>query len=347
METSSIKRLIETLALCLVIASVQSLLLPSVLYEDALIYSLAIGLSILAVIELGRRYFFANPETGWPRGWAGPVLVVVACVFGFLFGSSLAAYVRGHPPLWNQDPLVLKTSLLVTVLAAFGTTTYFYMKGRNAWLFAAKQASDRVAAQAQLQRLSSQLQPHMLFNTLANLRVLIKSDPPRAVEMLDRLNAYLRANLFASQSSHHSLQDEFKATEEYLALMQIRMGDRLTVEIDLPSELAHQPILTLLTQALVENALIHGIEPCPEGGKLWIRAASDGKQLRVDIINSGEPLRNDHSEAGQGVGQSLVSERLLREYGPGAQLSLRSLTFKQLPCTQATVSWPIDTSPQP
>ena len=101
----------------------------------------------------------------------------------------------------------------------------------------------------------------MLFNTLANFRALIGTDPARATHMLDSLIDYLRAKLQASRATHHSLQNEFDRLGDYLALMQVRMGPRLTCALDLPAELADQLVPTLLLQPLVENAIKHGLEP--------------------------------------------------------------------------------------
>lgn len=90
------------------------------------------------------------------------------------------------------------------------------------------------AAEARLKLLETQLEPHMMFNTLANLRVLVATDPPRAQEMLDHFIAYLRATLGASRAALHPLADEFARLQDYLALMAVRMGPRLDYTLELP-----------------------------------------------------------------------------------------------------------------
>ena len=122
------------------------------------------------------------------------------------------------------------------------------------------EAAQRQAAENQLQLLQSQLEPHMLFNTLANLRVLIGIDPERAQAMLDRLIAFLRATLNASRRPSHPLAAEFTHLDDYLALMAVRMGPRLQVHFDLPEALGPLPVPPLLLQPLVENAIKHGLE---------------------------------------------------------------------------------------
>lgn len=341
MGLSTFRRLVETTALCLVIASVQALVRPQISFGVLLVYALAIGLTTWLVVELGRRIFFPNRETGWPRGLAGPVLVLVACATGFLAGSSVASFILGLPALWEQDPVVLKTSLVITGLAGVAASTYYYLQGKNAWLLAAKETADRLAAQAQLQRLSAQLQPHMLFNTLANIRALVSSNPDQAVAMLDRLNTLLRTSLQAGRVPLHTLAQEFAALEDYLGLMQMRLGERLTVHLQLPEDLRDVTLPALLSQPLVENAILHGIEPSIAGGTVWITAHSTGDCLQLDIRNSGQVLQDSPDDSGRGVGLKLVRERLLQRWGTQATFTLETETIDGQNESRARIRWPL------
>ena len=136
------------------------------------------------------------------------------------------------------------------------------------------EAARRAAAENQLKLLESQLEPHMLFNTLANLRVLIGIDPPRAQAMLDRLIAFLRATLNASRSTLHPLATEFERIGDYLALMGMRMGPRLQSQLSLPDALRDVGVPPLLLQPLVENSIKHGLEPQIAGGRIEVDAAA-------------------------------------------------------------------------
>ena len=127
----------------------------------------------------------------------------------------------------------------------------------------------------------------MLFNTLANLRVLITLDPPRAQAMLDRLIGYLRATLGASRSTLHPLSAEFDRLTDYLALMALRMGPRLQVTLDLPAALRDLPVPPLLLQPLVENSIRHGLEPKLEGGRIEVRAEQRGVRLLLTVRDTG------------------------------------------------------------
>ncbi|RYZ03387.1 MAG: sensor histidine kinase, partial [Comamonadaceae bacterium] len=196
------------------------------------------------------------------------------------------------------------------------------------------------ASEAKLKLLEAQLEPHMLFNTLANLRVLITLDPPRAVAMLDRLNGYLRATLGGSRATQHPLEDEFARLADYLALMAVRMGPRLRSTLDLPDDLRAVQVPPLLLQPLVENAIRHGLEPQVEGGELQVSARresrADGPWLLLRVTDTGAGLPSDAQAADHdsgravngangatsGFGLTQVRERLHTLHGERASLRL-------------------------
>jgi sensor histidine kinase YesM len=163
----------------------------------------------------------------------------------------------------------------------------------------------------------------MLFNTLANLRALIATDPPRAIGMLDRLNDYLRATLRASRTDgstgSHTLADEFARLRDYLELMAVRMGPRLAYTLDLPAALQRHPVPPLLLQPLVENAIRHGLEPKLDGGRIDIRASTTGTgQLLLEVIDTGVGMDAfSAAQCGSGFGLSQVRERVASLPGGG------------------------------
>jgi LytS/YehU family sensor histidine kinase len=194
-----------------------------------------------------------------------------------------------------------------------------------------------VAAESRLKLLEAQLEPHMLFNTLANLRALIGVDPPRAQAMLDHMIGYLRGTLQGSRHSMHSLGDEFARTADYLALMQVRMGERLTVEFDLPTALAQRPVPSLLLQPLVENAIKHGLEPQRSGGRIRVQARDERGSLVLSVEDTGAGLATGlatgpagRAAAGAaadstGFGLEQVRARLQAAFGAQASLQLASV----------------------
>jgi sensor histidine kinase YesM len=193
---------------------------------------------------------------------------------------------------------------------------FFYQRGHA-------ESLARQAREAELRALQSQLEPHMLFNTLANLRVLIGLDPPRAQAMLDRLIAHLRATLNASRRATQPLEAEFAHLDDYLALMAVRMGPRLAVRLDLPAELAAQPVPPLLLQPLVENAIKHGLEPKVEGGRIEVRARREGGVLHLSVRDTGVGPGAPPAAGGSAFGLEQVRTRLATLYGSRATLTLR------------------------
>jgi Histidine kinase len=278
---------------------------------------------LLAARWMHRRLPPGTPGAEWP-GW--PVMngvLLVGTVLGTGFGSLLGDLLTGgnSASVVLDHPRRVLALLLVSLVPGIGATLYFYHRGRLAATEARAQQAQREAAENQLRLLESQLEPHMLFNTLANLRVLIGLDPPRAQAMLDQLIAFLRATLNASRVGRHALSAEFARLADYLALMQVRMGPRLQMRLDLPDALALAPVPPLLLQPLVENAIKHGLEPKVEGGRVEVRAARDGEQLVLSVRDTGIGL-GDPTGSGTHFGLQQVRDRLATLYGDKASLQL-------------------------
>jgi sensor histidine kinase YesM len=124
---------------------------------------------------------------------------------------------------------------------------------------AARIEAQRLASESQLRLLRAQLEPHMLFNTLANLRTLVEVDPKLAQNMIDQVILYLRSALTASREDSTTLRQEFAQLRAYLEIMVLRMGARMRYGLELPAELEAASIPPMLLQPLVENAIKHGI----------------------------------------------------------------------------------------
>ncbi|MBC7414363.1 MAG: histidine kinase [Herminiimonas sp.] len=320
----------------------------------ALVYSLCISLCIQALISVGRfgmshqlrrhypqRRSALNNWPGWPlmAPW-----VVVAGIAGYYGGHWLADLLTGAKSIAvaaPHDPRALFPTIAVVFMISIGCTYFFYSRGRIAAMEVQAQSALRAAAENQLKLLESQLEPHMLFNTLANLRVLIRLDPPRAEAMLDRLIAFLRATLAASQAGTHSLSAEFARIDDYLELMQVRMGPRLRSRLYLPPELANLEVPPLLLQPLVENAIKHGLEPHVDGGRIEVTARRQDVMLVLTVRDTGVGLAQAGAAAdGTHFGMRQVRDRLATLYGSGAALALAPTGDAEGGCV-ATVHLPI------
>ena len=189
----------------------------------------------------------------------------------------------------------------------------------------------------------------MMFNTLANLRVLIATDPPRAQAMLDHLIAYLRATLGGARAALHPLQDEFARLADYLEIMAVRMGPRLAFALDLPDALRAVPVPPLLLQPLVENAIRHGLEPQVGGGQIDVRASTrpgpGGSLLVLEVVDSGVGLgatpAHDTDRPGSHFGLAQVRERLATLHGAQGTLELIAGNTRG---TCARVTFPLNSS---
>jgi signal transduction histidine kinase len=314
---------LQVLVLCIAICWVLSLVQVGVPLWRQMAYSLPIGMTSWALIDGGRFFIDQDSPYLFPRGWRGGALIVFGVFAGFLVGSLFGDVMNGRTSfsLMHDSPQFFLYIFLFSMASGIGISLFFYSQGKSAYFQAEIEAKSRQTTEAQLKLLQSQLDPHMLFNTLANLRVLIPQEPERAVRMLDQLCDFLRATLSASRSQEHSLQAEFDRLRDYLALMQIRMGERLKFQLDLPAELSAHPVPTLILQSLVENAVLHGLEPKVGGGSVRISAAQVDGQLILQVRDDGMGMREhppgDLTDkiAPNGFGLLQVRERLHRRYG--------------------------------
>jgi signal transduction histidine kinase len=180
----------------------------------------------------------------------------------------------------------------------------------------------RLLAEAQLRTLQAQIEPHFLYNTLANVVSLIGPDPARARHMLERLIDFLRASLSASRAEHATLGFEVDLARAYLDLLTVRMGARLRYRFDVDAACRDLVIPPMLIQPLVENAVMHGIEPKVAGGTVVVRARRLDAGLCVEVLDDGAGLVPAAPRPGGGVGLSNLRERLLTLHGNSAQLQL-------------------------
>lgn len=320
---SKLQHLLQTAAFCVVVTAVQIAFTPWRPFGPPLIYSLLIGSIIWAVIDLGRHLVPSARETGWPTGFGGVALVAGGIVAGYFLGNTIGdAICRAlglfPPGVEIHEGDHLRNGILVTLLAGAAGSYWFYSRNRSSYLQRKMREAMSHATEARLKLLEAQLEPHMLFNTLANLRALIAVDPGRAQQMLDHMIAYLRATLDASRATVHPLQAEFDRLRDYLELMAIRMGPRLAYTLDLPPDTAGVRVPALLLQPLVENSIQHGLEPKVEGGRVSVRAVREGARLVLEVDDTG--VGNASNGHGAGFGLTQIRERLASLYGEQASL---------------------------
>jgi len=280
----------------------------------------AIGFCIWGAFELLRLIFRERISVF--------ALALVAIPAGFLLGSKIAGLfgTRDIISIVAHDPAhewrMLAGSLMVAVFA----TAFFIFYWRAETYRADLQSERRRAAEAlqsetsaKLALLQAQIEPHFLFNTLANAQSVIESDPGTAKAILAHLNQYLRVSLGRTRRAASTLADEIGLVGALLAIARLRLGNRLRYFITVPDELKDARLPPLLLQPLVENALKHGIEPAVSGGVIQIDIRRQGDSLRMCVTDSGVGLNANSPE---GVGLANVRGRLVSLYGDRGRLAI-------------------------
>jgi sensor histidine kinase YesM len=221
--------------------------------------------------------------------------------------------------------------VLISVVISLVFYQFFAAKSRQI-------EAERRAAEAQLRLLQAQIEPHFLFNTLANVISLIDHDAPKAQQMLASFTDYLRASLTSLRVEQATLGGELDLVQTYLGLLKMRMEDRLQFSIACDDSLRELRLPPLLLQPLVENAIHHGLEPKVEGGHVHVHVQRQGDLLVVSITDDGLGLgAPTRRKGGAGLALNNLRERLQAQYGDAASLALTDAQ----PGTVATLRLPI------
>jgi two-component sensor histidine kinase len=296
---------------------------------------LTIGFTIHALFALLTRLIgadriraFDNPRKGLFFGGV-PLL-------GTAIGWPLGAWiVSGQAGAWFPfgRPGAVAGALLIAALISVVLYLHFDAKTRQI-------EAERRATEAQLRLLQGQIEPHFLFNTLANVLALMDHEPPKARAMLESFVDYLRASLGALRRDEAPLERELALAEAYLRLLGTRMEERLRYSIEADDAARRVSVPPLLLQPLVENAIRHGLEPKIDGGRIDVQArVVDGRTLVLQVRDDGlgTPAAPAGRAAGNGVALANIRERLRSLYGDEASLELRPAH----PGTCATLRLPL------
>jgi signal transduction histidine kinase len=288
-------------------------------FPRMLVFCESIGLVMVACVVL------LQPQRRFRRLAAGPRWLLtgaIAIPTGYLLGHQIAFALLGEPMRLGGFHHVSMGPLLASVLLGGLGLSYFATREQLAREAAARAEAHRLAVESQLRLLRTQLEPHMLFNTLANLRGLVREDADRAETMIDQLIVYLRATLAASQTEEVPLAREFAQLQAYLQIMSLRMGPRLTWYVELPPALESAPVPPMLLQPLVENAIKHGLEPKVGPGHIDVVARATGAGIEIRVEDNGLGLSVDDGSDPARYGLQHVRERLGATDGPGARLDI-------------------------
>ncbi|WP_210283918.1 sensor histidine kinase [Massilia sp. Se16.2.3] len=336
---SFLRRFLADLRVGLVVSLVAGVMItlangqPQMLHGQ-LVYSVCIGLIAFSIVDLARLLVWPASERRAHQWLAFLGVMLAAAALGHFSGMHIgAAVLHDRLPTLAEYPSIGRVSMILfTFLGMCTMVLIVEYRDRSVRIRREHEEArlraevvERQAVQAQLRLLQAQIEPHMLFNTLANLQGLIALDPERAGVMLDGLIQFLRATLGASRLDSTTLEAEFTAMQAYLGLMGVRMGERLAYRPELPPDLRTVRVPPLLLQPLVENAIVHGLEPSIDGGEVCIQAEAQDGLLTLTVSDNGLGLQQSAqagSHRGGGVGIHTTRERLQVLYGERASVEL-------------------------
>jgi hypothetical protein len=264
-----------------------------------------------------------------------PFWGVVCCytLMGFVIvqaGFFFTSFVPGFAPLrnWMGSAQWFATTLSISFIVSLvmGLAWRARIEGLMRESAVARErsrveAAERAAAEANLRALQAQIEPHFLFNTLANVLSLIEPSPQKARLMLQDFIDYLRASLASTRAQTSSLGREVDLMRAFLRLIQIRMGERLRFRVEIPDNLRALEFPPMLLQPLIENAVKHGLEPTVDGGEIVVRAQALPGFLEITVDDDGRGFQGD---AQSGLGLANVRERIAGIFGAAADFIIES-----------------------
>ena len=299
------------------------------------IFSVSFGVLVGRMIFIAAVLLLAFGAAGaWhPRRmppWLAQVLVVVAAapiatLLAYLpsVDGDLTKMLVHEGRLWGFIDITVTVLVIAPLLALGSLYRQRDAQARAAQLAFALERStlEKEALDARLKLLQAQIEPHFLFNTLANVQALVESGSAQAAPVLTSLIAYLRAAMPRLQVGASTLANEIALVRAYLELMRMRMPDRLAFSIDVPDDIAAGEFLPMSVLTLVENAVRHGIDPGETGGRIDIsaRREPDDQSIRIVVADTGAGMSES---AVPGTGLANLESRLRGRFGAAARLEL-------------------------
>ncbi|MDD1780074.1 histidine kinase [Enterovibrio sp. ZSDZ35] len=275
--------------------------------------------------------------------WSPRRSVVLATVLGVTIGTlNMLIWIYIKRGVWRFE---LVTPFLIATTAIAFFVAYLIINRQRA-MTAESELKDiqirqteqeKALINSQLRNLQGQMEPHFLFNTLANIQILIDTDKDKAKKLLTRITDLLRASLKQQRKDKITIAEEVKLLDSYLAIQQIRLSERMEYSIVLDDNVSPQALIPpFLIQPAVENAVVHGIEPSVKGGHIQIKFCIVEHQLMIEISDNGIGF-NDASK-GNGLSMKNVKERLSALFDGRGKLDLITqegggfITRMAIPC---------------
>lgn len=271
------------------------------------------------------------------------IAVVLGALMGLVVASATIDYVmtfpERRPPVMAFVPMAMRQHFLPWA-AVLGAVAVFEGRRRSRVAAIERERLRAEAAEQRLVALSSQLQPHFLFNTLQGISTLIHRDPRAADEMLTKLSDLLRDVLRDRDRTRVTLGDEIRYARTYLEIAQIRFGQRLAFDIDVPDELLGASVPLFLLQPLIENALKHGVGAQIRGGHVLVRAHREQDRLVVEVRDDGPGFGG--TAPAERVGLGNTRERLQAAFPHDHSISLSGPGAGTGAVVRIEIPWRVD-----
>jgi sensor histidine kinase YesM len=262
------------------------------------------------------------------------VLSPLLALLGAFIGASIAGLIKGVNPFdWLHDSATLRHivtgalvlgfvyTILVALIANLRNREY---RALAASLEAEARQSElsRQLAESKLKLLQQQIEPHFLFNTLGSAQQLAEKSAPDAARLIGDLIRFLRATTPTLRDDATTIRQDAVMVRAYLRIMQTRLGSRLKWSVDVPEDIEDAAVPPGMLITLVENAIKHGIEPLPEGGRIDVTATqevhADGTRIVLTVADTGTGLTG--APGVNGIGLANIRERLALQHGERAAL---------------------------
>jgi len=318
-EGLTLRRALAVTAICIVATTAVVWFFLNT-YLDLLVSALCVGYTSMVLFTIAGNI----RQTRIPREH----MQMFAVMLGSFLGTVLAGIVKGRDLRHMFTERLSGVSITmglgigvgcVVVAALLLREKHARDEARLLQAEAERHRLEKNFLEARLQLMQAQVEPHFLFNTLANVQHLVEADPPAAARMLESLIQYLRVAVPQMRESTTNLGRELDMARAFLEINRVRMGARLDFSIDVPEPLKTRAFPPMMLISLVENAVKHGVDPCCECGSITIRASESEGRLKVSVADTGEGIR---PRKGTGVGLANIRDRLKALHGTAARLVL-------------------------
>ncbi|WP_154222628.1 sensor histidine kinase [Marinicella rhabdoformis] len=311
-DTMRIFTVIVVTEMMVVVYSLSFLSLDMVYLNQLAVLSLLAQLiAITLIIILSKVSHFLNRYTSY-IGLL--MLTIITIVLTSLYTQILAKvdHALGFELIENANLLNIKITL-ATLMTLMALLRYFYVQDQWAWQVKAH-------ADAEINALQARIKPHFLYNSLNSIASLIAIDGSAAEKAVLNLSSLFR-KAFSKKQNHVPLRKELEWVNEYLAIEKLRFADRLMFESSVDESLLEIAVPVLSLQPLIENAILHGIEPASEPGSVKLVITRDNHAMIITVSN---PFHENHQSQGTGTAVENIKKRLKLSYGSQAQLNQKT-----------------------